>query len=180
MKNCSSRSHSTRTSLTVQTTKYPIGYLICLPTSNALCACMRVHIPRKSLVVVALILESCEVSGSRKQPQIMSILCYATTYLLALTSELYHAVNIYFPFCSAPYVRSYVRCAVAPEQIGRKVTKKNRHPQGKCRKNVKIFSIFHKKRGLAVEYDVYSGVFEVCYPHICPIMRGRSIKRIAA
>ena len=100
VKNCSSRSHSTRTSLTVQTTKYPIGYLICLPTSNALCACMRVHIPRKSLVVVALILESCEVSGSRKQPQIMSILCYATTYLLALTSELYHAVNIYFPFCS--------------------------------------------------------------------------------
>lgn len=84
VKNCSSRSHSTRTSLTVQTTKYPIGYLICFPTSNALCACMRVHIPRKSLVVVALILESCEVSGSRKQPQIMSILCYATTYSTCL------------------------------------------------------------------------------------------------
>ena len=111
--------------------------------------------------------------------------------LLALTSELYHAVNIYFLFCSYRMfltnynerrsiiyhvifmilfcilraIRAFIRaCAVAPEQIGRKVTKKNRHSQGKCRKNVKIFSNFHKKRGLAGEYDVYSGIFEVCCP----------------
>jgi hypothetical protein len=38
-------------------------------------------------------------------------------------------------------------------------------------KNVKIFSNFLEKRGLAGEYDVYSKVFEVCYPHICPILR---------
>ena len=157
MKNCSSRSHSTRTSLTVQTTKYPIGYLICPPTSNALCACMRVHIPRKSLVVVALILESCEVSGSRKQPQIMSILCYATTYSTCLNKWVVPCSEYLFSFCSYRMfltnynerrsiiyhvismilfyllraIRAFIRaCAVAPEQIGRKVTKKNRHSQG--------------------------------------------------
>ena len=47
-------------------------------------------------------------------------------------------------------------------------------------KNVKIFSIFLEKRGLAVEYDVYSGIFEVAIPHIYPTPRVRSIKRIAA
>ena len=144
------------------------------PTSNALCACMRVHIPRKSLVVVALILESCEVSGSRKQPQIMSILCYATTYstcpnkwvipcseylfsflFLSYVSDklqraLLHNLSCYIMilFYLLRAIRAFLRaCAVAPEQIGRKVTKKNRHPQVKCRKNVKIFSNFSQKEG---------------------------------
>jgi hypothetical protein len=78
-------------------------------------------------------------------------------------------------------IRAFMRaCTVAPEQIGRKGTKKIRHSQGKCRKKVKIFSNFLKKRGLAGEYDVYSEVLEVCHPHIYPIMRRRSMISIAA
>lgn len=175
------------------------------PTSNALCACMRVHIPRKSLVVVALILESCEVSGSRKQPQIMSILCYATTYSTCPNKWVIPCSEYLFSFLFLSYVSdklqraslhnlscyiydivlSFARhtcvhtCLHGRAQTNRAQRYKKKSTFAReMPKKVKIFLIFHEKRDLAGEYDVYSGVFEVCYPHICPIMRVRSIKRI--
>ena len=42
--------------------------------------------------------------------------------------------------------------------------KKNSTLAREMPKNIKIFPNFHKKRGLAGKYGVYSGVFEVCCP----------------
>lgn len=92
--------------------------------------------------------------------------------LLALTSELYHAVNIYFPFCSYRMfltnynerrsiiyhvifmilfyllraMRAFIRaCTVAPKQIGRKGTKKIDIRKGNAEKSKNIFNFFTKR-----------------------------------
>ena len=147
--------------------------------SHKQCA-MRMHAGTYSEEITGCCCADFRKLRSFREPQTTSNYRMFLTNYNERRSIIYHVIFMIL-FYLLRAIRAFIRaCAVAPEQIGRKDTKKIRHSQGKCRKNVKIFSNFLEKRGLAGEYDVYSEVFEVCYPHICPIMRVRSIKRIAA